>query len=153
MVLSNFESRLQFEKSIMQHEMSQFLFYQMGNANYFHGWQTTRTLGRKYTLKLTIPAWYPDEMPSLFVVSPLTLPKYGGRGTINKEGVSHDFHTKANGPGGCVQICHFNPENWDASQTCVGVFTKGILWLEAYNVHLRTGRTIAEILVNWKRRQ
>lgn len=153
MDLYDFKSRLQFEKSIMQNEMPQFLLYQTGNANYFYGCQTTTTLGLLYTLKLTIPTWYPDEMPSLFVVSPLTLPKYGGLGTINNEGISHAFHTQENGPGGCVQICHFQHDYWDASQTCVGVFVKGILWLEAYETHLRTGKDSAEILKNWKRRQ
>jgi hypothetical protein len=153
MALYDFKSRLQFEKGIVQYEMPHFRLYQLGNENYFHGRQATTALGRQYTLKLIIPPWYPDEMPSLFVVSPLTLPKYGGLGTINNEGASHKFHTQKNGPGGCVQICHFKPETWDASQTCVGVFAKGQLWLEAYEVHLCTGLSIAEILENWKRRQ
>jgi ubiquitin-protein ligase len=153
MGLSDFKSRLQFEKNIVQYEMPQFRLYQMGDEYYFLGRQTTTALGRQYNLKLIIPAWYPDQMPSLFVVSPLTLPKYGHRGTINSEGVSHQFHTQNNGPKGCVQICHFKPERWDASQTCVGVFLKGQLWLEAYDFHLCTGLSIAEILKNWKRRQ
>jgi hypothetical protein len=153
MALYDIKSRLQFEKSIIQHEMPQFQLYQMGDENYFHGRQTTTVLVRQYTLKLIIPAWYPDEMPLLFVTSPLTLHKFGGRGTINNEGVSHDFHTQENGPGGCVQICHFKSESWDASQTCVGIFQKGQLWLEAYDVHLCTGLSIAEILNNWKRSQ
>jgi len=153
MDLYDFKSRLQFEKSIMQNEMPQFLLCQTGNENYFYGCQTTTTLGLLHILKLTIPTWYPDEMPSLFVVCPLILPKYDSRGTINNEGASHKFHTQENGPGGCVQICHFKPDYWDASQTCVGVFLKGALWLEAYDVHLCTGQGIAEILENWKRRQ
>ena len=38
---------------------------------------------------------------------------------------------------------HFKTERWDASQTCAGIFTKGILWLEAYENHLQTGSDIA----------
>jgi hypothetical protein len=143
--------RLQLEKVIMARELPQFMFYQMGNETYFQGWHAVLT-GLLYQLKLVLSEWYPDQMPSLYVTYPLILWKYG-ENTINSEGVSHAFHTLSNGPGGCVQICHFSRENWDASKTCVGVLFKGILWLEAYAVHLVTGMSIADILDQWKRRQ
>lgn len=73
--------------------------------------------------------------------------------TINSVGSSHAFHTLSNGPDGCVQICHFKSEFWDASKTCVGVLFKGLLWLEAYDIYLKTDMSIASILSNWKRRQ
>jgi len=137
---------------IMTRQFPDFKFYRMGDARYFKGWHITSTQGYPYELKLVLPAWYPDEMPRLYVIFPETLGKYD-RGSINSEGVSHAFHTLCNGPRGCVQICHFKPEAWDASRTCVGVFFKGVLWLEAYDVHLITEMSIAQILDQWKRRQ
>ena len=143
--------RLQVEKGIMARELPQFIFFEIGNDSYFQGWHIVST-GLLYQLKLVLSEWYPDQMPSLYVTYPLILWKYGGN-TINSEGVSHAFHTFSNGPNGCVQICHFKSENWDASKTCVGVLFKGILWLEAYAMHFVTGMTIADILEQWKRRQ
>jgi len=138
----------------MAEEMPQFrLFQTRSGAHYFRGWQKTTIGGRSYEFKLVIPMRYPNEMPRLYVIYPTELWQHGFRRLVNTEGVSHGFHTLGNGPGGCVQICHFKPELWDASRTCVGVFAKGLLWLEAYEVHLRGGRSIADTLSEWKRSQ
>ena len=101
-------------------------------------------------MRVAIPKWYPSEMPSLYVVSPNRLRKFGCSSYINDEGASHPNHTMGTGPNGCVEICHFKPENWDASQTCAGVLAKGIMWCEAYDCHLVTGLSIAEILENFR---
>lgn len=144
--------RIQFERKIMARHFPQFGFYQGGDASYFQGWHTDSTKGYLYQLQLKLSPWYPDQMPSLYVTYPSILWKYDG-GTINSEGVSHAFHTLHNGPKGCVQICHFKPETWDASRTCVGVLLKGILWVESYAVSIATRMPIADILEQWKKRQ
>jgi len=146
------DSRLQIEKAIVASQMPQFVFSDLGNEASFQGWQKTTTGNEYFYLKLEIPPWYPDKMPNLFVTSPHILKDRGGK-PINTMGSVHSFHTLSNGAGGCVRICHFTSESWDASKTCVGVLIKGILWLEAYSVHLITGITIAEILDQWKRGQ
>ena len=51
--------------------MPQFSFYQNSNTYYFKGWQRTSTMGRSYELKLTLTKWYPDDMPALYVTSPI----------------------------------------------------------------------------------
>jgi hypothetical protein len=137
------------EQSIVSHEMPQFRLYDLGDDVYFEGWQATSTRLNTYLLKLVLPTWYPDDMPSLYVAYPLVLYKHGYHGSINLEGLSHAFHTKANGPGGCTQICHSAQSDWDASKTCVGILMKGILWLEAYEAHLLSGRDIAAIINDW----
>ena len=68
----------------------------------------------------------------------------GGRKSINSLGTTHSYHTWSNGPRGIVTICHTS--GWDPSISCVQVLLKGIIWLEAYSMHLRTGATIAEII-------
>lgn len=144
-------SRLRLERYIVYHELPQFRLCGSIETPYFTGWQKTTQKLQDYKLKLLLPKWYPDQMPCLYVVYPKTLYKYSNWETINSEGVSHAFHTQANGHDGCVQICH--DHNWDASKTCVGVLMKGIIWLEAYERHLKTGFTIAEIIDQLKRRQ
>jgi hypothetical protein len=140
------------ERMIMAKELQQFTYYESGTDRFFQGWHTVLMNGLSYLLKVVLPVWYPDEMPNLYVVSPIILWKYDGT-MINSKEISHAFHTNGLGPGGCAQLCHCNPSEWDASATCWGVSTKGILWLEAYGVHLVTGRSIADILYEWRRRQ
>lgn len=148
-----FFERLRLEREIVNRHLPQFRSYSYATNPYFSGAYTTTAGGRRYTLKLVIPSGYPDDRPSLYVTNPLTLRKFGYRGTVNKIGASHDFHTWSNGPNGCVQICHTKSDQWDASQTCVGVLMKGLLWTEAYDAYMATGRTIAKILKEWQRRQ
>jgi len=142
--------RLQTEIQLLDKYMPQFKFLKTTyRSKYFEGWYTTAVGSNSYKLRLELPPWYPNEMPTLCVVSPTILWKQKG-GSINSEGVTHAFHTLKNGPGGCVQICHSKRERWEASMTCIGVFTRGVLWLEAYDVHLLTGKDIADILSKWK---
>ena len=142
------EERILFESEIMSRELPQFKLYLFYRC--FQGWYKTLTRGCQYQLRLELSPYHPHERPSLYVTFPYTLRKYDG-GTINSMGASHRFHTDKNRLNGYVQICHFS--SWDASKTCVGVFCKGLLWLEAYDVHLLTGMDMADILEQWKRRQ
>ena len=146
------KQRLEFEKKILAKYLPYFRAHLYGNDPHFVGSYKTTSGGNYYRLKLVIPKWYPNEMPWLFVVSPWRLRKHNYRGSINEEGITHCFHTMKNGPGGCVQICHFKSDNWDASQTCAAVFTKGIMWCEAYDCYLATGRSMADILDEFRRR-
>ena len=153
MNLQTLKTRLILENEILAKEMPQFRLNSEGTSYFFKGWQIATHTNRKYELKLVIPAYYPDQMPSLYVNNPLTLPKFKNQGTINSAHNSHDFHTNSAGPGGCVEICHSKSISWDASKTCVGVFTKGILWLIAYECHLTNGKSINDNLLQFKRRQ
>jgi len=139
--------RLVLERKLLAKEMPHFHLYNIDGNAYVSGWQTTRGSHQNYQLKLVLGYYFPDEMPNLYIVSPHTLWKADRYGTINEEETSHAFHTLSNGPNGCVQICHFKHESWDASKTCVGVLIKGVIWLEAYEAHLRTGKDIADFCV------
>jgi len=140
------------EKAILEETLSQFNLHRIGNEWCFIGWQTASIRNWKFQLKLPLPKYYPDQMPYLYVTAPTVLNKCGG-GTINEMECSHSFHTGNRGPQGCVTICHYKESTWDASHTCFGIFTKGILWIEAYASHLVTGRTIADILDEWAKNQ
>jgi hypothetical protein len=140
------------EKALLERTLSQFKLHRIGNDLGFIGWQTASIRNWTFQLKLLLPKNYPHQRPDLYVIEPTVLNKCGG-GTINQMENSHAFHTREKGPQGCVSICHYNHSSWDASRTCLGVFTKGILWVEAYASHLVTGRTIADILDDWARNQ
>lgn len=151
MTLQDFESRIRTEEAIMAKKLPQFSLFQQEDQYYFEGWYSTST-GDRFQLKLVITNHYPDEMPRLYVISPATLRKYD-QGCINSEGSSHEFHTSPNGPEGCVQICHFSSDSWDASCTAVSVMIRGLLWLEAYSLHLLNGKSIADNIEETKRWQ
>ena len=141
--------RLSTEAKVLAAELPQFRFYNPTGETYVAGWVHPSN-GHDYQLKLVLGDDFPDEMPKLYVVSPHMLRKYGG-GMANEMEISHAFHTWENGPGGCVQICHCRPDRWDSSKTICGVMIKGILWLEGYARHLRTGQSIASFFDEMRR--
>ena len=56
-----------------------------------------------------------------------------------------DNHTGYN-IDGYSGICHFRPNLWRANNTLYQVFMKGLIWLEAYQSHLRTGQPLSKYL-------
>jgi hypothetical protein len=124
--------------------MPGFRFHDKTGDTYIEGWVTLNGTWIRNRLRLDIPPAYPNSQPRLFVTSPVILRKYRGRGKINDEGISHSFHTLGTGHGGCVEICTVG--DWDASITCVKLLIMGVMWLEAYQAHLRTGKDIADFL-------
>lgn len=140
------------EKALLEKTLSQFRLHRIGNEWCFIGWQTASIRNCKFQLMLPVPKHYPHQMPDLYVTAPNVLNRYGG-GTINEMEGSHAFHTGSKGPQGCVSICHYKDSNWDASCSLLGVFTKGVLWVEAYTSHLVTGRSIADILDEFAKNQ
>jgi len=145
------KSRLQIEKDIVGAELPQFILIKLGKTPCFVGDYCSTATNKKFTLRLELPDYYPDQMPKLFITSPITLRKSNGE-RINDMGASHDYHTLGTGPGGYIQICHFNEIGWDASKTCVAALIKGLIWVEAYCVSLLTNLTIAKIIDQWHRR-
>ena len=139
--------RLAFEEAVLGLEMPQVRFYNYSHDTYVEGAFAVAGDWREYVLRVDLHDGYPDHMPSLYVMSPHTLYRAGG-GTINELGGGHAFHTRANGPGGCVEICHCSAQNWDASRTLVQVLIKGVLWLTAYQAHLETGRPLSEFMLS-----
>lgn len=136
--------RLDVERALVAKELPQFNFHDMNGGTYVEGWVKIYGSRTEFQLGLFLGRGFPDEMPKLYVASPTKLPKYGGHGTVNSAGSSHDFHTLSNGPSGVVQICHFKSSWWDSSKTTVAVLMKGIYWLEAYCAYLKTGKSISK---------
>lgn len=137
-------SRLVLEHQILQAAgLTQFGVYHDRQSDRYDVLGTTYSNGRNpYELWIPVPAGFPDERPSLYLLRPN--PLYDARGgTINAVGLSHDMHTLSPGPGGVVQICHWRTDRWHAAITLDKVLLKGLLWLEAYEQHLSTGQPIA----------
>jgi len=136
--------RLAFEEKLLQKYMSNFRFYDKTGDTYVGGWVTPNGTSKRYRLRLDIPDDYPDYVPQLYVTFPVTLWKHGGSGNLNDDKPSHRFHKQGTGHGGCVEIC--TVEDWNPSLTCVKLLIMGVLWLEAYEAHLDSGKDIADFL-------
>ena len=59
---------------------------------------------------------------------------------------SHSMHTLT-GENGCVRVCHYGYEDWAPNRiTLYQIIIKVRIWLEMYEWHLKTGKTLDEFL-------
>jgi len=103
----------------------------------------TTSNDRCYTLRIYLPSDYPNSCPELTVASPRILKRKNGselNGSLSAQ--DHTLGTK----NGLIKICHFQPCKWTNEFTLYQVFMKGLLWLEAYEAHRRTGKSISTYL-------
>jgi len=95
-----------------------------------------------YPLRLFIPSDLPNSVPRVYVWA--TLRDYSYR-NLADTGVSANMHLL--GPeDGHVQICHYRSTNWSPNVTFYKVFMKARLWLEAYEGHKQTGKSLDQYL-------
>lgn len=103
--------------------------------------QYTSSTEKSYWLWVWLGPGYPHQAPDLYVQWPRSLKDFWGK-PLEKHGTSHSMHLWKSKWPELTNICHWKSEFWSASQTIVSVLAKGILWVEAYEAHLRTGNTI-----------
>lgn len=139
--------RLALEHQILQNEgFTQFgVYYDRQYDTYYASGTATSNSGRQYQLYCPIPSGYPSERPSLYVTEPNPLVTWDGR-RISELGVSHAMHTLKPHAQGWVQICHWRDNRWHAGIVLRKVFLKGMIWIEAYEQHLVTGRDLADFV-------
>jgi hypothetical protein len=82
----------------------------------------------------------------MYLTEPFPLLMADGR-MVSSLGVSHSMHTLTPSPNGFVQICHWRDERWHSGILLQKVFLKGLLWIEAYEQHLATGRPLADFVL------
>lgn len=134
--------RLATEVRLLQQEFPHFSFQNHSQAEltWVSGTQTS-SAGKDYGIRLWLRTSFPHQMPDLYITSPTPLYGYAGQ-TIQSYGTSHAMHVWAPDYNNYVKICHCKSEYWSASNTIVSVLMKGFLWLEAFEAHCRTGRSI-----------
>ena len=140
--------RLAIEKGGMAKSFPNFAFRDPMENTYLLGkWRSScRNL---FTIRIDLPAGFPDECPSTYIVEPSPL-RGSGRKEIASYGTSHVMHCWETDRPGTVKICTFRPEFWSAQTSLTMVALKAQLWLEALEAHRTTGRNIAEFLSNWE---
>lgn len=121
------------------------VYYDRPSDSYSASGYATANSGRQYYFYSPIPTGYPYERPHLYVTDPKPLLMYDGA-SVSSAGVSHNMHTLAPHPSGWPQICHWRDARWHSGIVLQKVFLKGLLWIEAYEQHLATGRPLADFV-------
>ena len=138
--------RLAIEQKILSENMPDFAFYEPMGDTYVYGvWTSSR--GRRYTIQITLPSAFPDECPGCYIVDPAPLACHDGT-MINDHGNCHELHCWESDRGDWTKICTYKPANWSAAHSLEKVIQKALLWVEAYEAHLTTGRNVADFLLS-----
>ena len=104
--------------------------------------RVTCTNDKQYTLRIYIPSDYPNSVPDMIVKTPSMRKLMRRNGDELCGSIDHVYGSR----DGCTQICHFRPNLWRSENTLYQVVMKGLIWLEAYEAHLRTGATLSAYL-------
>ena len=139
--------RLKLEHAVLRQEgFSQFSVYWYRDTDTYEASGTTpSTSGCRYRLYLPIPSGFPCQRPPMYLTHPYPLYTADGR-RLSSLGTSHQMHTLTPSSSGWVQVCHWRDDRWHAGILLQKVFLKGLLWIEAYEQHVRTGRPLADFV-------
>ena len=88
---------------------------------------------------------FPIERPQMYVIEPVPLRDCRGK-KLSKRGVSCKMHLLEPDAHGHPQICHHNDASWTPNIALCKVVTKGLIWLEAYELHLASGKAMDRYL-------
>ena len=135
--------RLAFEKSLLEKYFRNRVSWIDPTGDTKVEVRVTCSNDKQYTLRVYLPQDFPNSVPPMIVKTPwmTTLKKRDGRTDLGGSS-DHTYGTR----DGCTQICHFKPELWKDNNTLYQVVMKGLIWLEAYEAHLRTGASLSRYL-------
>lgn len=91
--------------------------------------------GTIYTLQIEL-ANFPQAVPKVFVTEMLR----------DKDGnpmseARHSTHTLA-AEHGWTRLCHYGPDSWTPNVSLYLIYIKCALWLNIYELHLKSGKTM-----------
>lgn len=95
--------------------------------------------GTIYTIRIDLNG-FPNSLPKAFVTK--MLKKKDGK---ILDSASHSMHTLTS-EHGYTRICHYGSNSWTPNVSLYKVYIKCRLWLEMYELHLKTGKDISYYL-------
>lgn len=96
--------------------------------------------GNTYRLKIVLED-FPYSKPDVYVVYPTQLRDYDGK-LLSSYGTSSAMHLLNTDSKGNIQLCHYSSKVWHSNVTLYKVALKCLVWLNAYDGHLRTGESL-----------
>ena len=97
------------------------------------------TKGKKHVLRVYIPPDFPNSCPPMVAISPDGLLRRKDRSLL---GIASRQDHVLSSKDGYTRIYHFPANKWVGNRTLFQVIKKGLVWLEAYELHLQTGDAI-----------
>ena len=137
------QKRLGFEKNLLEQYFRNRVTWTDPTGNTKVEVRVTCTNDKQYTLRVYLPSDYPNSCPRMIVSYPSScLRRRDGSSLSSTNGADHVLGSM----DGCTQICHFDTSLWKADNTIYQIIMKGLIWLEAYEAHLRTGNSLSRYL-------
>ena len=131
------QKRYRLEYAVLANRLGEnlFKFFNVGRADAYlvAGARTNR--GNIYTLRIELGD-FPNDVPEVYVTKMLCDRRGNPLDTPSAE--MHVLPSK----NGWTRICHYGWESWTPKVSLFKVYVKCRLWLEMYELHLRTGHHI-----------
>jgi hypothetical protein len=121
-------------------------------ARYFPGFKLTgerltgklrTSVGNVYSVRIELDG-FPDAVPDVWIDDP-SMVMHDGQ-LLAEIGASSTMHTLNPDDDDRVQICHHHPAKWTSSNTLYMVVMKALVWLEAWEGHRATGKSLDRFL-------
>lgn len=140
------QTRLGYEKTLLEQYFRNRVSWIDPTGNTMVEIRVTCTNNKEYTLRIYVPSDFPNSCPEMVVSSPSRcLSKRDGAEMCFGSDDDHTWGSK----DGCTKICHYKPAAWTDDNTLYQVTMKGLIWLEAYEAHLRTGNSLSDYLQHY----
>ncbi|MBT3221686.1 MAG: hypothetical protein HN348_21625 [Proteobacteria bacterium] len=138
--------RLAMERRILRENMPDFTFHDpLGEATVEGDWESSA--GKKSHIVISIPPGFPEECPGCYISDPTPLLASDDT-KLERLGSNHMMHLWETDHPGWAKLCTYRPEGWSASHSIEKVLHKAMLWIEAYEGHLSSGRPINHFLLD-----
>lgn len=139
-------TRLGFEKDIIDGKLNNVTWINPTSAgNTRVEWRVNTNNGNNYTLRVYVPEGFPNECPTLVVSSPSSVLRKFDMSLLNSASTQDHVYGVHDG---LTEICHFDKSRWSSENTIYQVLMKGRIWLEAYEIHRRTGEHLEKYLAH-----
>lgn len=129
--------RLNLEKSVLQREMPhvQCVFKDLSTDHPYVLMPVRTKNGKVYTIRIDLDR-FPNDVPHAFVTK--MLKTKDGAEMNSPSAAMHTLSTEH----GYTRICHYGYQSWTPMVSLLKVYVKCALWLNVYELHLRTGNTM-----------
>ncbi|MCR4825428.1 MAG: hypothetical protein K5882_00550 [Bacteroidales bacterium] len=129
--------RYQAEQMVLRAKLpaNAYRFMDMGTSHPYILMAARTNNGNVYTLRIEL-SQFPTFIPKAFVTKML----YAKDGHALDD-PSSQMHTLSSEKG-CTRICHYGSASWNPYVSIYKIYVKCRLWLEMYELHLKTGKNI-----------
>jgi hypothetical protein len=134
------KTRLDYEKDALEKYFPTFHFQDpFGEKSGVIGRMRSNS-GQEYVLWLSLKA-FPNEAPLMYIIKPDQLRTHDGH-LLSELGLDSKMHLREPDAHGHPQICHYNDKYWHPDVSLYKILMKARWWIEAYEQHLRHGKSI-----------